>query len=113
MKKFFTVSTLSALILAGCATTEAPTKSVSYTDYKDNHKHDTELVSDKHYESYLACVKNDLKSDRVTESTLKGNGTRLQSGNHFVIEIYRAIDSTYARADSDDKRIIDLLHRCK
>lgn len=113
MKKFFTVSTLSALILVGCATTEAPTKSVSYTDYKDNHKHDTELVSDKHYESYLACVKNGLKSDRVTESTLKGNGTRLQSGNHFVIEIYRAIDSTYARADSDDKRIIDLLHRCK
>ncbi|GGZ82163.1 hypothetical protein GCM10007161_11880 [Ignatzschineria indica] len=113
MKKFFAISSLSALILAGCATTEAPTKSVSYTDYKDNHKHDTELVSDKHYESYLACVRSGLKSHQVTESALKGNGARLQSGNHFVIEIYRAIDSTYARADSDDKRIIDLLHRCK
>lgn len=112
MKKILLLSALSAVFLAGCATTQDKS-SVSYADYKKENKHDTELVSDKHYDSYLACVRNGLNGYSMSETPLKGTGTRLTSGKHFTVEVYKAIDSTYARADSADKKIIDVLHRCK
>lgn len=112
MKKVLLMGAVSAIILAGCATTKEKS-SVSYADYKKENSHDTELVSDKHFDSYSACVRNGLKSYPIQEASLDGKGTRITSGNHFVVEIYKAIDSTYARADSDDKKIIDVLHRCK
>ena len=112
MKKVLLVSVLGAVVLAGCATTKAPS-SVSYNEYKKTNQHDTELVSDKHYDSYAACVRNGLRSYKTQETNLDNKGTRISSGNHFTVEIYKAIDSTYARADSDDQKVIDVLNRCK
>ena len=110
MRKSLLISALGALVLAGCAS--AP-KSVSYADYKETNRHDTELVSDKHIDSYAACVRDGLRDYHPTETKLSGNGIRLTSSNHFVVEIYKAIDSTYARADSEDQKIVNVLQRCK
>lgn len=110
MKKSLLISALGSLVIAGCAS--AP-KSVSYADYKETNRHDTELVSDKHIDSYAACVRDGLRSYQPAESKLSGNGIRLAADNHFVVEIYKAIDSTYARADSDDQKVIAVLQRCK
>ncbi|UNM96426.1 hypothetical protein MMG00_00695 [Ignatzschineria rhizosphaerae] len=110
MKKSLLISALGALVFAGCSS--AP-KSVSYADYKETNRHDTELVSDKHIDSYAACVRDGLRSYQPTETKLSGNGIRLTSQNHFVVEIYKAIDSTYARADSEDQKIVSVLQGCK
>lgn len=110
MKKSLLISTFGALLLAGCAS--AP-KSVSYADYKETNRHDTELVSDKHIDQYAACVREGLREYQPAESKLSGNGIRLAKENHFAVEIYKAIDSTYARADSEDRNIIAVLERCK
>lgn len=110
MKKSLLISALGALVLAGCSS--AP-KSVSYADYKETNRHDTELVSDKHIDSYAACVRDGLRQYQPTESKLSGNGIRLAKEGHFAVEIYKAIDSTYARADSEDQQIITVLERCK
>ncbi len=110
MKKSLLISALGALVIAGC--TSAP-ESVSYTEYKETNRHDTELVSDKHVESYTACVREGLRQYHPVESKLSGNGIRLTKDHHFVVEIYKAIDSTYARADSEDRNIIAVLNRCK
>lgn len=110
MKKSLLIGTLGAIVLVGCGS--AP-KSVSYADYKETNRHDTELVSDKHIDSYAACVRDGLRQYQPSESALSGNGIRLAKENHFVVEIYKAIDSTYARADSADQAIISVLDRCK
>lgn len=110
MKKSLLISALGALVLAGCAS--AP-KSVSYTNYKETNRHDTELVSDKHVDSYAACVRDGLRQYQPTESKLSGNGIRFAKENHFTVEIYKAIDSTYARADSEDRKVVAVLERCK
>ncbi|HIW07339.1 MAG TPA: hypothetical protein H9889_08475 [Candidatus Ignatzschineria merdigallinarum] len=110
MKKSLLIGALGAIIIAGCSS--AP-KSVSYADYKQENRHDTELVSDKHIDRYAACVREGLRQYQPTESKLSGNGIRLTKDNHFVVEIYKAIDSTYARADSEDQKIIAVLDRCK
>lgn len=110
MRKSLLISVLGVFALAGCAS--AP-KSVSYADYKETNHHDTELVSDKHIDSYAACVRNGLREYQPVESKLSGNGIRLTKANHFTVEIYKAIDSTYARADSEDRKITAVLERCK
>ena len=110
MKKSLLVALFGSLIIAGCAS--AP-KSVSYSEYREENKHDTELVSDKNIQNYAACVRNGLSAYNPKETTLSGNGIRLSAPNEFEVEIYKAIDSTYARADSNNQNVINVLLQCK
>lgn len=110
MKKSLLVTLFGSLIIAGCA--PAP-KSVSYSEYREENKHDTELVSDKNIQNYAACVRNGLSAYNPKETTLSGNGIRLSAPNEFEVEIYKAIDSTYARADSNNQNVINVLLQCK
>lgn len=112
MKKILLLSIMSTMVIAGCATTEPAKNSVSYADYKQE-RHDLELVSDKHIAAYSACVRSGLKQYQATETPLEGNGIRMMKRDQFVVEIYKAIDSTYVRADTSIKAVENVLQRCK
>ncbi len=111
MKKILLLGVAAVIGLTGCAGSKAG-NSVSYADYKRDVEHDLELVSDKHFNEFSACVRAGLASYSPSESAID-NGTKISKPGDFSIEIYRAIDSTYARVDSKNSSIVNAVQRCK
>lgn len=110
MKKVLLTMIAGAFVIAGCAGNSG--KNVSYANYKQD-KHDLELVSDKHIGTFSSCIRSALAPYQATEEKVGNNDIRFTKAGSFTVEVYRAIDSTYARADSQDPRIIALVERCK
>ncbi len=110
MKKHLLMIIAGVLVIAGCAGNS--NKNVSYANYKQD-KHDLELVSDKNINTFSSCIRSALAPYNAKEEKIANNDIRFTKAGDFTVEVYRAIDSTYARADSQDPRIIALVERCK
>ncbi len=109
MKKVLLTTIVGLFVIAGCA---GESKPVSYANYRQD-KHDLELVSDKHINEFSRCVRGALTPYHPSEEKIGNGDIRYTKAGIFTVEVYRAIDSTYARADSQDPRVIALIERCK